>query len=71
LTNVKNVQTENLQASSDMESGFTQAVRDTADSVRPETAIVLQSLQMIAGRDFQETSQINQLLEWVLLAQRF
>ena len=54
-----------------MESGFTQAVRDAADSVRPETAMVLQSLQMVAGRDFQETAQINQLLEWVLLAQRF
>ncbi len=64
LKNVKNLQqTENLQTSRDVEAGFTQAVIDAADSVRPETALVLQSLQMVAGRDFQETAQINQLLE--------
>jgi hypothetical protein len=64
LTNVKNLQqTENLQTSQDLAAGFTHAVLDAAHSVRPETALWLQSLQMVAGRNFQETEQINQLLE--------
>jgi hypothetical protein len=64
LTDIKNLQqTENLQTSEDLKTSFTLAVRHAVDSLRPETAVLLNSLQLVTGRHFAETAQINQLLE--------
>jgi hypothetical protein len=63
LTNIKSLQQTDLQTSEDLKTSFSRAVLDAAGSVRPETALVLNSLQAVAGRNFHETAQIDQLLE--------
>lgn len=64
LTNIKSLQqSADLQTSEDLQTSFSRAVLDAAGSVRPETALALNSLQAVAGRHFHETAQIDQLLE--------
>ncbi len=63
MTNTKSLQTQNLQSSEDITEGVNSAIRVAAAGVRPETALVLQALEVAAGRHFQESDQINNLLE--------
>ena len=63
MTNTKSLQTQNLQSSEDISEGVNRAIRVASAGVRPETALVFQALEVAAGRQFQETDQINNLLE--------
>jgi len=66
LTNTKSLQTQNLQSSEDITEGVNSAIRVAAAGVRPETALVLQALEVAAGRHFQESDQINNLLDQLI-----
>jgi len=67
MTNIKSLQqTANLQTSEDLKASFSRAVLDAASSVRPETALLLNSLQAVAGRHFHETGQIDLLLDQLI-----
>ena len=46
-----------------MTEGVNRAIRAASAGARPETALVFQALEVAAGRQFQETDQINNLLE--------
>ena len=63
LTNTKSLETNNLQSSVDITEGVNRAIRVASAGARPETALVFQALEVAAGRQFQESDQINQLLE--------
>jgi len=66
LTNTKSLQTQNLQSSEDITEGVNRAIRVASAGVRPETALVFQALEVTAGRQFQETDQINNLLDQLI-----
>jgi hypothetical protein len=63
LTNTKSLQTQNLQSSEDITEGVNRAIRVASAGARPETALVFQALQVAAGRQFQESAEIDKLLE--------
>jgi hypothetical protein len=63
LTNTKSLQSNNLQSSEDITKGVNSAIRVASAGTRPETALVIQALQVAAGRQFQESDQIDKLLE--------
>jgi len=66
LTNTKSLQTQNLQSSEDITEGVNRAIRAASAGARPETAIVFQALEVAAGRQFQESAEIDKLLDQLI-----
>jgi hypothetical protein len=66
LTNTKSLETNNLQSSVDITEGVNRAIRVASAGARPETALVFKALEVSAGRQFQESDEINKLLDQLI-----